>query len=308
MPEISLPRHEAQDILAAAKAALALPPPNTREIIHGFRVAMKRWRALLRLLEPVVGSAATELRREAAALAHRLGASRDVQAALDALNDCRSAAHQSPAQASSALAPQSWNAMIHRLETSRAAHEAEAIDEALLRSLLAALARAETAIADWPLDASHFEDMASAIARHYRRAAKAMPQDWRAEDPAALHEFRKRVIVLRYQMNMLMPLWPKMWRVYISDLQKLRTHMGQFNDLEILRHSTQTGQLLARWHTRLAPLINERQDDHLREAEIIARRIFASDAKTIEATIKAQFMALAAPDANKEAEGAADAG
>ncbi len=299
MPEISLPQREAQDILDAARAALALPPENAGEIVHAFRVAMKRWRALLRLLEPIAGPDATQLRREASSLARQLGASRDVQAALDALNDCRAAA---PDKAE--IPSRSWGAMIHRIEALRAAHEAQAIDESTLHELQAAIARAEDVISSWPLAGFHHDKIASAIARHYRRARKSMPGAWSADDPAALHEFRKRVIVLRYQMSMLMPLWPKMWRAYISDLQKLRTQLGQFNDLEILRHFTDAKQPLARWGERIKPLIVARQAAHLREAEIIARRVFANDAKTIEAMIKAQSLAQPAPNTPDQADGA----
>src|SRR6516164_5597531 len=57
------------------------------EAVHDFRRAMKRWRALLRLLEPFLGEEARRLRDEARDLAHALTGARNAQSALDALAD-----------------------------------------------------------------------------------------------------------------------------------------------------------------------------------------------------------------------------
>src|SRR6476469_397155 len=55
--------------------------------IHSFRRRMKRWRAFLRLLEPVLGDQAVRLRADARDLARKLAGARDAQAALDAIDD-----------------------------------------------------------------------------------------------------------------------------------------------------------------------------------------------------------------------------
>ena len=41
-----------------------------------------------------------------------------------------------------------------------------------------------------------------------------IPADWSAADAEELHELRKRVVIHRYQMDIVRPLWPrfaKMW-------------------------------------------------------------------------------------------------
>ena len=48
---------------------------------------MKRWRALLRLVEPFLGDDARRLRVEARDLARGLSGARDAQSAIEALND-----------------------------------------------------------------------------------------------------------------------------------------------------------------------------------------------------------------------------
>ena len=89
-------RAVARDILTEARTAIDDPAKSDAERVHDFRRAMKRWRALLRLLEPVrgrrtPGGCAT---RRAISPARSSGA-RDAQSALDALDDSRSMALRS---------------------------------------------------------------------------------------------------------------------------------------------------------------------------------------------------------------------
>jgi len=80
-------RGVARDILAEARAAIEDPAKSDAERVHDFRRTMKRWRGLLRLLEPFVGQEARRLRDEARDLARMLSGARDGQSALDALAD-----------------------------------------------------------------------------------------------------------------------------------------------------------------------------------------------------------------------------
>src|SRR5215475_2206611 len=77
----------ARAILDDARAAIANPKQPTAEAVHDFRRHMKRWRALLRLLGPILGTNGRALRDEARDLARALGGARDAQSALDALDD-----------------------------------------------------------------------------------------------------------------------------------------------------------------------------------------------------------------------------
>src|SRR5713101_920438 len=80
-------RAVARDILAQARAAIEHPGKVEAAAVHDFRRAMKRWRALLRLLQPMVGEGARRLRDEARDLARALTGARNAQSALDALAD-----------------------------------------------------------------------------------------------------------------------------------------------------------------------------------------------------------------------------
>ena len=58
-------RGVARDILTEARAAIENPAKSDAEAVHDFRRAMKRWRALLRLIEPFIGEEAKRLLDEA---------------------------------------------------------------------------------------------------------------------------------------------------------------------------------------------------------------------------------------------------
>ena len=108
-------RGVAHDILAEARAAIEDPARSEAEAVHDFRRAMKRWRALLRLLEPFLGQDARRLRDEARDLAKTLSGARDAQSALDALDDL--------IKHGLALSPRSIAALRRRIEDLRRSAE-----------------------------------------------------------------------------------------------------------------------------------------------------------------------------------------
>src|SRR5918998_334696 len=80
-------RGVAREIISEARDALTAPGRTDAVAVHDYRKAMKRWRALLRLLAPFLGPQARELRTEARDLARLLAGARDGQSAIDALGD-----------------------------------------------------------------------------------------------------------------------------------------------------------------------------------------------------------------------------
>ena len=79
----------ARSIIADARRALSDPELADPEAVHEVRKALKRWRALLRLLARPLGEPADQMRTEARELMRSLSGARDAQSALDALNDLR---------------------------------------------------------------------------------------------------------------------------------------------------------------------------------------------------------------------------
>src|SRR5260221_11831341 len=65
-------RGVARDILAEARTAIEDSTKSDADAVHDFRRALKRWRALLRLIEPFVGGEARRRGDEAPDLCHPL--------------------------------------------------------------------------------------------------------------------------------------------------------------------------------------------------------------------------------------------
>jgi len=236
--------------------------------VHEFRKGMKRWRALLRLFEPVLGQEATQLRVEARDLARELAGSRDARSAVDGLKDL---GEQLPARTRATLKS--------RLDALGKTAEASTLTDELRGRLREALDQAVDASRRWPLDHVPFGKIADGLAASYARTRKAVPQEWAKATPEALHELRQRVVVHRYQMDLVVPLWPKIGRAWVSEAQKLRERLGHHQDLTVLKGFTAPHQPLAPWRSRLLPLIAARQAEHAAGAARVARRLFAEKPK-----------------------------
>jgi CHAD domain-containing protein len=258
-------RAVARDILTEARTAIDDPAKSDAERVHDFRRAMKSWRALLRLLEPFVGEAAKRLRDEGRDLAGALAGPRDAQSALDALADVE--------KHGLALSARSVAGLRARIEEIRKAAETTLNPDMRLR-LNSALEEAEAQVERWPLHLLTFEDVADQLARFYRAARGLTPTDWPAADGEALHEFRKRVVIHRYQMDIIEPLWPRFTKMWTGEAQRLRDRLGKHQDLLMLESLTGPHQPLARWRSRLTSAIAERRAAHVDAASRIAARLF----------------------------------
>jgi len=268
-------RAASTDILAEARRQIDAPGSDEATAVHEFRKAMKRWRALLRLYESRLGAEAEQLRVEARDLARELAGTRDARSALDAFADLGEMPLSERTQAT----------IRARLEGIGATAEAATLTDALRERMREALDHAATAANGWPLDAVGFAAIADGLAASYGRARRAIPDDWANASPDALHVLRQRVVVHRYQMELAVPLWPKIGRVWVGEAQKLRDRLGHYQDLTVLQVFTAPHRPLAPWRSRLVPLIVARQAEHARAAARVARRLFAEKPKAFRSRL-----------------------
>jgi len=262
-------REASGNLLAEARRRIDAPDGDDATAVHEFRKAMKRWRALLRLYEPLLGAEAEELRVEARDLARELAGTRDARSAADALADL----------AEAPLSARTLKTIQARLEGIGASAEAATLTEGLRERMREALDHASSAAMGWPLDRLGVAAVADGFAASYARARRAIPEDWGSASAEAMHVLRQRVIVHRYQMELAVPLWPKIGRAWVAEAQKLRDRLGHFQDLAVLHNFTAPHQPLAAWRSRLVPPIAARQAEHAASAARVARRLFAEKPK-----------------------------
>lgn len=262
-------RAASDEILEEARRQVDEPGADGATAVHEFRKAMKRWRAILRLYEPLLGEEATQLRVEARDLARELAGTRDTRAALDALADL----------GDGELSARTRTTLTTRLQAMGASAEAATLTDELRQRLRDALDHAAFITIGWPLDHVGFAAIAEGLTTSYARARNAVPADWPAASDEALHELRQRAVVHRYQMELAIPLWPKIGRAWVAEAQKLRDRLGHHQDLAVLKALIAPHQPLAPWRSRLAPLIAARQAEHATAAARVARRLFAEKPK-----------------------------
>jgi CHAD domain-containing protein len=272
-------RAVARDILAEARAVLNDQTKPDATAVHDFRKAMKRWRAMLRLLEPFLGDDGRRLRAQARDFAREVAGARDAQSAIEALEDL--------VDDKVPLSARTVASIRGRLDEKRLSAEAAQLTQALRARFIIALDAAETAVAAWPLEIA-FAELARELADAYKLARDDAPgDDWREIDAEVLHDLRRRVVAHRYQMELVEPLWPKFGKLWVAEAQRLRDRLGSFQDLSVLLGFTAPHGALAPWRSRLTPLILARRAQHARAAQRIAGRLFAERPRAFRKRIEA---------------------
>ena len=260
-----------QSIVTNGRKAIESPDISDADAVHDLRKALKGWRAMLRLMAPVLGNEAEVMRCRARDLAREIAPARDGQAAQDALADLGDDLAR--------LTAQSRATIDERLAALRAHSEAAGLTAERKARASEIWTDASAAIERWPIARFDRIEAARQLTVSYRRVRAAFPDDWAKASPDALHSLRQRVVDHRYQMEIAEPVWPKVVRVVVSEAQRLRDRLGAHQDLAVLRRLTGSGQPLARWRSQLVPSIAARQAAHAIAARRLAGRLFAEKPK-----------------------------
>jgi CHAD domain-containing protein len=276
-------RDIAAGAVAEAQAILNDPARDPTTKVHDIRRALKRWRALLRMLRPHLRESGEALRFQARDLARSLTVARDAQSAIDAFNDATEACLDLPI----ALPARSLVTIQSRLHALRAENERNIWTDEIQQGLSDYLAAAAWQASHWNLDALAFSDLADMLTTTYRRARRAMPRNWSEAEGEDLHELRRRVVEHRYQMELIEPIWPRLGRIWVDEAQRLRTRLGKYQDLEMLTAKAAPHQPLARWRSKLTPVIAHRQAEHVEASRRLATRLFAESPKGFRRRLEA---------------------
>ena len=270
-------------VIADGRQALTDPELSDPEAVHEVRKALKRWRALMRLLARPLGEQADQMRSEARELMRAIAGARDAQSALDALNDLR--------KAEVPFSPTSTETIRARLTEMRDAAEAKSFTKAMRDRLSRYLDYATLSLERWPLKAIDFDIVTDGLTSTYRRARQLVPDTWPDSEAEHLHDLRRRVVEHRHQMDLIEPLWPRLGKVWAEEAQRLRNQLGSCQDLAVLAELTAPHKPLAPWRSRLTPLISARRDAHLKSAARLAGRLFAEKPKAFRRRIAALWSA-----------------
>lgn len=257
--------------------------------VHEARKAMKRLRAVLRLVRSEIGEKAyrTEnvILRDTARLLAPLRDGQVMAASVGRLRD--GFAGQLAPDALAELEESLWRR--HQLR-----HDRTLSDEALFPVVIGTLRAARSRYAAWPIEGAgttdpygrkpipnRYRSIGPGLSRTYGRGRREM--DLAANEPTAhhFHQWRKRVKYLRHQVEVLDPLWPEMMSAYARSLDDLGELLGDEHDLAVLVELLATDRSLTASpaEVALAGALAEYRRRYLQQAALVlGARVYAESA------------------------------
>lgn len=194
------------------------------EVVHELRKQMKKMRAVLRLVRDDTGDY-KEWNRFFRDLARTISDVRDAQAHLEALDLLY--AQYGENLYKNALDHVRDVLLEHRQELSRKVlQQDEALDH-----ILAELESRCTGLNNLSLEDPGPELLAKGVRRTYKRGRKAYRISLEAQEPENLHEWRKRVKYLRYELLAIQDVWPAWATTWEDELHRLSDFLGTDRDL-----------------------------------------------------------------------------
>ncbi len=239
--------------------AAVFRPADEAELVHEARKAIKRMRALARLLRSELGEEEFKaVNGSLRATATRLAGARDADVRLATL---QALAERHPR----ALAPPRIDPLKRQLESERA----NTIEPSDREEVLADIAAMRRQLARWNLLERDFDTLEPGLRRIYREGRERRERVLRghARDPQDLHDWRKRVKSLYYVLDMLGAAKVGGARKARRQADLLGEELGEEHDLWMLRaYVEQRPGLFAHDQPAQAALLEriEREREHLR--------------------------------------------
>ncbi len=215
-------RRLAREQLTEARAAAADRRHPLGARVHDVRTAMKKVRALNRLVRPALGRRARHADHRLRKIAHSVASLRDADVVLKAFDGVVGPARAGLTRVRSRLAAQR-RAQAQDFERSGRA-----------RRLRDDLARERGKVGDWVRDSLHWSGLDEALTRGYRRARAAMDTAYRSHKRSDFHAWRRAVKTHRHQIAALAPIAPTRMKARVDRLDRLGDLLGDEHDLTVL--------------------------------------------------------------------------
>jgi CHAD domain-containing protein len=278
-------RAVAREQLAYASAILIDDEVDDALAIHNARKALKKVRAVLRLVIDEIGREQfdehDDMLRD---IARRLSLARDRTAVVSAFDQyCVPRIPPSDCE-------RARRAIELRREDGAIGEKGDA--RLLRREVAAAIDVAETRVDEWAIDRCDFRAVNGGVGRSYRRVREAYAAVLDDVSEESLHDWRKRVKVVWYHCRLLQPRLPDGPRLMIAELGELGDLLGRERDLALVANAltvalasddparrsvlavveTVRRELLSRATTLGARLFQHRAKDHVLQMKVSWQR------------------------------------
>jgi CHAD domain-containing protein len=259
---------------------------DTAAAVHEARKDLKKLRSVLRLVRDELGE--DVYRRENVRFrdaGRQLAGARDAEVKLETLQSL--AARFDGRLSEDGLAP-----FAKALEEDRQ-RESQLDDQGVLERAVAEIEAGEAAVSDWPLQADDWSLIEPGLERAYRRGRNRFADVRTEASDEAVHEWRKRVKDLWYQLRIVRNAWPEVLGETGDQAHELSDLLGDHHDLAVLRDDAlERRELLADGELeRLLASISERQDELADEAIALGQRIYAEKPKAFVRRLRSYWSA-----------------
>lgn len=145
------------------------------------------------------------------------------------------------------------------------------LEQNIATSLKNELKDAKADIDDWTIEVNDWSAIDSSLKRVYKRGYEALDKASSQPTPENLHDWRKRVKYLRYQLRILRPIWSEMIGEWIEQTHDLSDYLGEDHDLAVLKKLLLTQPKRFNHENTLETLIAliDRRQEELRSAAIL---------------------------------------
>jgi CHAD domain-containing protein len=259
--------------------------------VHETRKDLKKTRSVLRLVRDRIGE--ETYRRENSRLrgaGQALAGSRDAEAKVETLHAL--------AERFGDELPEGFKALRKRLEEERnALVAAQRDDDSETRRLVAQaageIAAGRATVEAWSYTKSGWKLLAPGLKRSYKRGRDRFNDALRDSSPENVHEWRKRVKDLWYNLRLLRDSWPEVLGEVSDQAHELSDLLGYHHDLSFLAQDLENRPDLAGGSESAAivDLIEARQKELLEAAVPIGERLYADPPKVFVERLRAYWRA-----------------
>ena len=242
------------------------------DAVHDVRVCFKKLRGLIRLVRGELGN--KQYKRENVFyrdLNRQLSDVRDTAALTEILDKLEK-------RFADELAPDAFAPF--RRSLAKATRKRQSEKKRALVQVRKKIVTARKKVKKWSIDHDNFSAVGDGLEHIYAEGRKKFTKASATPSVKALHEWRKQVKYLWYQILLLRKLWPKQLKKFADQIEKLVDYLSDDHDLAILRervlkdskHSTDGHE-----HEALMALIDKRRAELQTQASFLGQRIYAEE-------------------------------
>jgi CHAD domain-containing protein len=269
--------------------------------VHETRKALKRLRALLRLIRPALGDAAFhEENSQLRDIAGSLSSARDRHVLLETVTKL---------EAASSVAREGLGQVLREVLTATNGEQSPTVEVTAMKKAQGRLAEAKKRLGKLQLAGKGFDIVGPGLEASYRKTRRALHAAYVECSDESFHEWRKGTQQHWRHMMLLSRAWPEDLAARVSEARRLSQLLGDDHDLVLLVAFVQSdagARIGPARAVTLEKLVRQRQTELRTLAHPAGLRLFAEGARALQRRMAAYWDAAVAlkehePDADKPA-------